>query len=473
MDIILAEAGSEQPETMEKKPAPPKKETLEESLDRAVEDLNAHLVATEWKSSAEDKARLSASHYGTRLESGEMHKGNLYDKGWEWYWADRLMHENVPEDIRATLDIVDRGEKIGFKRRKKLSKFVGSFVEYESNLPEKAREAFKKARERKKKQKEARVQNLAKKSNQRIDELMLMKKGVVLDLKTELRSIDEQKMSPEYVQGRKEVFYDDKSESLFILDSAGKRQEVSFGDLVGDYGWGIRYRPDASMPAALRRKIRKTLALHEARNKIQTLYNEELQERFSAGYPASTFGIEFIDKTMRRNGADAEGVVAEHLAREFLVRVQYNNPQLGMSVERSNALEDRELKYDFKIRSRKTVGVALEPDNMSRKEFVKQKRQIGIQFTIGSASKTELVQIGKGRLEAYKEILRGRVDDIVVVQIPSLKGLADLYRKWVRAGRPSGGPEQYLSIEQKGEIFDQATKEILDVSDAEKEALKF
>ena len=76
------------------------------------------------------------------------------------------------------------------------------------------------------------------------------------------------------------------------------------------------------------------------------------------------------------------------MAKNLLSREGLKDKNTGIRVENVNAFEDSELKYDFKViidvdRKR---GVAIEPEGLSRDEYVKEKRAIGESRTRSSAS---------------------------------------------------------------------------------------
>ncbi len=320
---------------------------------------------------------------------------------------------------------------------------------------------------------------IGEKNSKELEQLTAQKKELLLNLKRELRDIDNIKdFIPEELRRRRKVFYEEQSQSLFVLDKNELKREITFGDLVGDYNWGIKYAPDNSLPPKLWRKIRKTLALHETKVKIEENFNKELDLIYGTGKPTTAIDLEFINKKLDKKNQRffIGGALAERMMVSFLNRVQFNNSGLGIRVIRANALEDSILKYDFKIIKNKRLGIAIESEDVSRNEFVKNKRALGIQFTINkgssAAKKNRAVKEGRSKIFQYKYLIKENVDDIVVVRLPLLKIFLDFYKRWINNGRPSGGPEQYLSREQKLEIFKKATKRLLNLSDEELNGLK-
>ena len=185
---------------------------------------------------------------------------------------------------------------------------------------------------------------------------------------------------------------------------------------------------------------------------------------------ATNLDISELDELSNRPKNHVDGIFAERMIINFLIRAQYNNPELKMRVEKSNALEDTILKYDFKIEIKKLLGVALESKDFPREKFIKQKR-LGVQFTVGKSGKLKNIELGKKRLPEFANMLHRNVDDVVLVRIKELSNFVELYRRWRFDGKPSGGPEQYLSEEEKISIFKQAMKPLRDLSDGELKGL--
>ena len=302
----------------------------------------------------------------------------------------------------------------------------------------------------------------------------LRKRAEIARLKKDLQDIDaERDSSLEGAGEQRTIYYDEISGSFLVKKEDGSKQEISFGDLLGDYSWGIRYKPDKSMPHKVWRKIRKTLSLYETREKVLEVFNDELNNNYHTGHPVSAVSIDFINKLVERHENRAvAGELAERMIVEFLTRIQYNNPELKLKIEKSNALEDTILKYDFKMILNRRRGIALKSEDTSRSEFVKNRKRLGIQFTISKhptliEKKTGQIKNAKLNISQYERVLGKKVDDIVLVSIFSLGEFVPLYKRWLKEGKPSGGPEQYLSREQKLDIFKQTTSGLLNLSEEE------
>ena len=118
----------------------------------------------------------------------------------------------------------------------------------------------------------------------------------------------------------------------------------------------------------------------------------------------------------------------------------------------------------------------MEGDAISRQQIVENKRKIGVQFTVtqGGGGKARQVTEAKNKLheERYIKIIKKGVDDIILLRLP-LGTYRQHFQEWLVAGKPPGGPEQYLTREEKVLIFKKTTKDFLDLSDEEINKLVF
>lgn len=299
-------------------------------------------------------------------------------------------------------------------------------------------------------------------------------------LKQHLYEIDNQgDGSEENLEGGREVFYDSEHGQTFIR-VGDEVKPISIGDIVADYDWGIRYKISQDFPPQLLRKTKKLVALTAARRGVEKIFNFELLKiegvLQGAGEYMDADRIE--EKLVRHKGkrlveATIEGVLAEKMVQGFLIRVQHNNPDLGLKVEAANALEDTELKYDFKILiPDKTRGVAIKGDDLPRDQYVQQKKEIGFQLTVSKkvGKKRRQIREAKLDLQKYNNLIKRPVDDIVLLSLP-LKTYGQHFMKWFQTGKSSGGPEQFLTRKEKVRILKIATNNFLALTDAEIEKL--
>ena len=294
------------------------------------------------------------------------------------------------------------------------------------------------------------------------------KRAIMDALKKRLRDIDAHvDYSEEERAKRRSVFYDKESKRLFV-NEGGKKKQLTYGDVVADLDWGVSYQPDESCPREIWRRIRKLSDLSRAQQDISKIFNQEIASLEKISLPTTDLDEEFIEKHMSDHPY-IHGVIGERMAKNILMRISYNNPGMLLRVESSNAIEDVELKYDFKIlMPKKTRGVALEGEDMSREEFVKHKRRLGIQFTVTGLSyrlnkKRRAIKIAQQKIndKTFNRYVKRMVDDIVLVSVP-LKTYKDCFKQWLESGKPSGGPEQFLSEEGKNHLVNAVLSSVPD-----------
>lgn len=281
-------------------------------------------------------------------------------------------------------------------------------------------------------------------------------------LKKRLQDIDHHVDYTEEEKKQRRIISFDHDLSILYLNKDYAKLAVSLGDIAADMDWGIKYAPDDSVPPEMWRKIRKISDFREARYDIEEQFNQEMKQIGAV----MKVGAASVDVNYLKKHQEA-GYIAERMAKCLLTRIQYNNSDIKFRVENSNVLEDLELKYDFKIiLPQHPRGIAVEPEGMSRETYVAQK--IGIQFTIGGGrGKEESIAEGRTRLKGdkYKARVRHPVRDIVLLKTSF--DAVSAFEQWLRAGSPPGGPEQYLSREQKIEILKKAVQGRLKLSDAD------
>lgn len=417
------------------------RELTKEAIEKAQENLEQFLSLIE--KTNQEMVKREKLPVISQTEARDLQM-DVDKPGWFKYWKERLASEIdiLPESIQQIVIKLNKREDITKKGHPIFSKYINKRI-------------------------------IISKFN--IEKRMEMGK-----LRQRLQDIDKQEDYPEKeAKARRTIFCRGPEDELFVQEK-GKEKKITFGDIVADYDWGIKYRPDKSVPDKVWRKIRKLSDFTDAKAKINEIFNREISRMEKIALPTTGLPIEFLEKNFNKEGI--EGIIAERMARNFLARLQYSNPEIGLTVESSNAIEDAELKYDFKIMtSQKRRGVAVEGDEVPRKKFVAAKKRIGIQFTATmnpSAIRKKEFQIKWIRknleeLESkYQHILKDPVDDIVLVALP-LGTYKDCYKKWLDTGKPSGGPEQYLGQKDKTVLLKRTTRDFLDLSENEIEELKF
>lgn len=285
----------------------------------------------------------------------------------------------------------------------------------------------------------------------------VIKRERMAQLTRELAAIDLEEMIESFEdENRRVVFYDEDSASFYVVEN-GAKKEITAGDITADYGWGLKYVPNGDTPHAVFRQLAKRILTNEARRDIEKIYNYELSGSPKGDYTSldnllARPVIEFQEATDRR------GFIAEAMARELLTRLSYGG-ELGFIVERANAIEDGTYKYDFKIRIlKKKRGVAVEDETQREKS-----KKIGIQFTIQRhlhGKRSMLVKVK----EKYKSVIP--VDEIIFLRVITKK-FEIAFKQWLDTGRPSGGPEQFLSRDLKTKLLKETTQGLVQITDEE------
>lgn len=372
-------------------------------------------------------------------------KMNTRQHGWLKYWASKLRPELdiIPEAISQLVLEASGKDKLLSEKQAKLAAYVEKrILVLKFSVEKRQRMAF---------------------------------------LHDQLSAIDagEDFYSKKEKHGRRLIFFDDQANKFYVEEARGKKY-LALGDIVADHTWGIKYRADISIPPRVKRMLEKRIVINEARRAIEDIYDDELGQIYGIASGVGSITENKLESKVKKWESDKGfvGIIAERAIREFLNRASFNNPGLNFFVERSNAFEDTELKYDFKIRKRlNTRGVAIEGIDMPREEYKEEKQKIGLQLTISSAVKplsykAKQIRQAKTQLEfsGTKRFVRRKVNDIVLVAL-DLPQFGSYFRRWLEEGKPSGGPEQYMSIEEKKRVLLEATKNFIQITDEELEKI--
>ena len=266
--------------------------------------------------------------------------------------------------------------------------------------------------------------------------LQSQKQELMAQLHVDLRNLDKGERVERFQEMERRVIHFDKNKNkYFILVYSGPRY-LGIGDILSDYAWGIEYAPDEKMPPQVLRQLAKRIIINETRRKIEGLDNKNFPKQIGS-----------LDR-------GSFGFIAEAMARELLSRLSFEENS-GFVVLRANSLEDNIYKYDFKLRFLQRLrGVAVEENKESLQRNLKTIKKLGIQFTLQShhlGKKKSLIGVAK---KNYGEDMP--VDDIVFVQVPG-RQFRKAFGKWLVGGKPSGGPEQFLSQELKDDLLEKTT----------------
>jgi len=259
---------------------------------------------------------------------------------------------------------------------------------------------------------------------------------------------------------RRVVYYDEESERYFAEVNA-KRKYPGIGDIMSDYAWGIKYVPDGDMIEPAYRQIAKRILVNETRRDIEFL-SANSQTLASRMLASAKYGL----------GIQKAGFVAEVEARELLNRASLNN-DMAVSVMRASGVEDNIYKYDFKIRVfTKNRGVDIEGGSDTVKSSFKK---VGIQFTLRPKGGRKEIKLKEGAARLREDtkklgLRKPLVDEIILVRVPTDE-FRKSYERWLKAGQPSGGPEQFLSRDLKIKLLKEVTKGLIEISDEEIEKI--
>ncbi|OHA49825.1 MAG: hypothetical protein A3A80_01105 [Candidatus Terrybacteria bacterium RIFCSPLOWO2_01_FULL_44_24] len=262
----------------------------------------------------------------------------------------------------------------------------------------------------------------------------------LVTLRETIKSIDRHEDFPEEERlNRRTIYYDEQLGKLFVIEN-GQQKPITIGDIAGDAEWSIRYRPDDAMDNNIWARIRKVSALVETRKDLADNLDVR-QDLKIVKRPDALKRLEAIHQL--KDTYAARGVIAEVIARSFLLRLQHNDRFLGFRVRQSTSYEDDILKYDLKI--------------------VQGKKSIGLQLTVtekrhGRRKHRQLVTEGQQSLQeqvdSIKQVIQHPADEIVLVILPKLD-YTGYFNQWLDAGKPSGGPEQFMNAEEM-QLFESA-----------------
>lgn len=260
-------------------------------------------------------------------------------------------------------------------------------------------------------------------------------------------------------ESRRVLYYDEDKEQYYVLENDLPKY-LGVEDIKSDFAWGIRYVPDGEMTGPAYRRVTKQILTNEARRELEALHDRELMrmpswQRTEGGEDAAVAAkpsLKAIEWRWRhhKNKGTVHGQLAEIMAREQVARMS-ESFEPSLKVERANSLEDGEYKIDFKVRTvqhRRGVSVGEE------EKLESVIRRVGIQFTIGKHGqrKTDKILTVKA-----KWVGKLPVDDIVLIKIRTSE-FGDAYARWLKKGKPSGGPEQFLSEDLKRQLLEMVTE---------------
>ena len=288
---------------------------------------------------------------------------------------------------------------------------------------------------------------------EKVVDIQRRKQELMLELRQQLREIDNPEREWKPREGERPVEYRD-GEYIWKqeVEDGTIETRLTLGDIITDMAWGLSYSLD---PATVPRRAHKMMAVERTKGELMDLLNRQIAEEEGAR----------MDKTEERRqmfrmisgellaGREKlmspemqkmhEGHVAEVMVENFFKKLQLD---LGVeiNVQMGDLMQDMVQKIDFVVsRSRHRRGVGVETTDT---------KNLGVQFTL----RADAHAIGKKQSQikrAKKKLVeKDRIDDIVLVSVP-IVGITKQYKAWFKAGRPPGGPEQYWPEEVKEYVF--------------------
>lgn len=288
---------------------------------------------------------------------------------------------------------------------------------------------------------------------------------VMHTLASRLAEVDQRIDYPESEhQFRRVIHYNEESKEPYIMTKDGRMHLFDVDNITTDIDWGVVYRPDKDMPPELWRSIRKRMDIAEARRDIEEIFNEELAKTEGLSLPTTSITGAWLEQHFKADNPSIIGIIGERMAKNALHSLGHQHKEMELRVENSNAFEDAELKYDFKISlPNVTRGVATTHEGVDRASYVSAKRNVGVQFTI--SKNPEILSKKEGQLrtartriedEEVNKYTKRPVSDIVLVSLRF--DAARRYEQWLSEDKPPGGPEQYISEQEKSELLQKITK---------------
>lgn len=369
--------------------------------------------------------------------------------------------EEFPERIKQIIDKASRGEKLTGKEVSDFDSFSsrwfrGTFGIKKKTLQKESKRPLTEEEElarRKQQSEEDKKKNREKKKQPQLQKLAEQKNTKMKQLHNALRNLDAGESVEEFIDETRRVVYFDEQNQQYFIEENGKRKKVGIGDISSDYAWGIKYFPDSRMldPTAYRTLVKRILT-NETRRDLEKIHDTELktQKPSLANIEPHVIKVLEFEKISEEMLKPLIGGIAEIEVREFLNRIA-SNYGLDFIVMRADVQEDSEYKYDFKIRfKQRNRGVKVEGSEL------KLPTKIGFQL------KTHLEKVTGVTSRKYTKGKIKTVEEVLLISVSTDEFLESI-KKWLDQGRPSGGPEQFLSPELKKAILKAVTEKLVDI----------
>lgn len=298
----------------------------------------------------------------------------------------------------------------------------------------------------------ARSEENSKGTQERIFELQQQKQLIMKELRAGLDCIRNPDCRPEWRADRRTAMFDPNTRTLHYLDDVNEPQTCQFSDILADLDWGIVYNLDPdTVPADLQKKYLLELARQEIRRLLDLQIATSEADRFPND-PKKRMGYEALGETLEKSAEELPlGFKAEIMVRNFLQKLQQEH-DLPFELVPADAYQDVEQKMDFVLHVKAdALGVAVESQE--------EAQDIGIQLT----TNPEKIAHKERQIERSSNIMRYQGGDITKIALVVLSNnlTRNLVREWEEAGRPAGGPDQFMKKHNARQLFMELCGKIL------------
>ncbi len=285
-----------------------------------------------------------------------------------------------------------------------------------------------------------------------IYDLQIKKQEIMVALKEQLACLDNPECQAERREGERLAEFDEEQNRFKYVDDNGGEQAATLGDLITDMDWGVYYGLDKSVP----RGVAKKYLVERAKKDLRELLDLQIIKSEANSAVVHEFKRETykIVEEERASGVVERrvGFISEAIVKDFLKKLSIDNKDLPFEIHEADVFQDVEQKIDFIIHLKEgSRGVGVEESA--------EAKDVGVQFSIAPefrAKKQEQVNRSIEKLRANREHIR----DIALVIFPL--AAAEVFKgRWIRHGRPAGGPEKFLYKDMAEKLFTELLKDIV------------
>jgi hypothetical protein len=268
-----------------------------------------------------------------------------------------------------------------------------------------------------------------------------------------------------------EFIKDEKGKFHFVFkDKDGHDRILTKGDIISDMEWGIYYDLNHEVVAQEYRvkyeKFRQKYVQQFYQKKIDRLgYMREaliMIDMTDDSYKANAYREIYERFKVEKEGDEMQaGFLFEKMLEGLLKKISEdlgNREESKFSVAKASVFDDVELKTDLIIDfPEKKRGVGVE-----EKKVIASKK--GFQVTLIDKNnekwrhKQEQVAKAKAKIKELRAQGKDVPDDLVLFEVEvGNRDILNVFDKWQKSDRQSGGPENFFSLDQimefLGEIF--------------------